>query len=370
MDNIQSILGRLQKLLYLDKMDIDDLPVNELKKVVYSKLNMILEHDGNATSNDFETILNIFMQTKNKEGIISLLTFLLTMLRKIDSLQEEVNRTRIWTMQTVGGLQKEIEDMRVQEGRKTLERNPLEFYAIRYGIQKAYKDTYYSVKNHMFRGKGCIYCVITGNYDQLAEPQFINPELDYICFTDNKELASDVWRIIQIDRFFDIEDLDKVRIARYIKIVGYQFLGGYDYSIYVDGKVRIIENLLDYIEKYAKSSSLLCCPHYKCQSLYEEVPEIIRQGLDDTTVVENQIKRYRNEGFPPTYQQIDSTCLVRSHLDKELDEVMKAWWFEVKNGSKRDQLSFTYVCWKKGYTYDISDVFSVENKYFICTNHK
>lgn len=370
MDEIQNVLEKFQKLLLLNEVNMDQLPLNQLKKVINAKLDIIFKNDKNLTNNAIETILNVFLQTESKEGIISLLSLLIILFKKIDSLQEEEYSTRIWAMQTIQSLQKEIENLTKWNRIRECEQNSLKFYAVRYGIEKIYKDTYYSVKNHAFQGKGCIYCVITGNYDQLAEPQFVNPELDYICFTDSKELTSSIWKIIQIDEFFDIKSLDNVRMARYVKIIGYQFLRGYNYSVYVDGKVHILGNMLNYIEKYAKSSSLLCCSHYGVHSLYEEVEVVIQKGLDDITIVENQMKKYREEGFPETYQQIDSTCLVRNHFDKKLDEVMKLWWLEVKNGSKRDQLSFTYACWKKEYTYDISDIFTVKNSYFMCISHE
>ena len=45
----------------------------------------------------------------------------------------------------------------------------------------------------------CIYTFIVGDYDNLKEPKIYTPDWDYICVTDNPNLKSDIWQIIQID---------------------------------------------------------------------------------------------------------------------------------------------------------------------------
>ena len=41
--------------------------------------------------------------------------------------------------------------------------------------------------------KMVVYTAIAGQYVQLFVPEFITPEADYVCFTDNPELTSDFW---------------------------------------------------------------------------------------------------------------------------------------------------------------------------------
>jgi len=40
-----------------------------------------------------------------------------------------------------------------------------------------------------------IYTAIIGNYDTLKDPEYIDENCDYVCFTDNRELKSDIWQI-------------------------------------------------------------------------------------------------------------------------------------------------------------------------------
>ena len=41
--------------------------------------------------------------------------------------------------------------------------------------------------------KKVVFTAIFGNYDNLKTPEYINPDWDYVCFTDNKNVESDVF---------------------------------------------------------------------------------------------------------------------------------------------------------------------------------
>ena len=44
-----------------------------------------------------------------------------------------------------------------------------------------------------------IYTAFTGDYDSLHEPEFIDENTKYVCFTQNPNLKSDTWEIIQME---------------------------------------------------------------------------------------------------------------------------------------------------------------------------
>ena len=62
--------------------------------------------------------------------------------------------------------------------------------------------------------KIAIYTAFTGDYDTLKEPEVIDENCDYICFTDNPNLESDTWKIIQMDE----STLDNNRKAKQYNI--------------------------------------------------------------------------------------------------------------------------------------------------------
>ena len=219
---------------------------------------------------------------------------------------------------------------------------------------------------NLFSGKGCVYTAVTGGYDNLHAPEYVDPTLNYICFTDNPKLSSDVWEIRYID---NSDTLDSIRLARKHKILCNDYLPEYDYSIWIDGKVIITGNIIDVIQKYHLSSPMLCMPHYERNCIYDEADKCISAGKGNPDFIKQQIQKYHNEGYPSHNGLIDSCVLFRVHHDPLLNTMLNIWWDEVLNESTRDQLSFPYACFKSGFTYDLCNFSIYNNPYFKIVNH-
>lgn len=238
-------------------------------------------------------------------------------------------------------------------------------------INEKYRLRYGKETPEKFSGKGAVYTVITGEYENLKDPQFVDPEWDYYCFTDEiDKYSSDIWNIRKLDHIM-ANDLTKTQ--RYAKTHPFLLLPEYDYTIYLDGSFTIVGDLREYINIFSKGCSMLCFPHPARQKLKDEVEAIkvlryhqdpsIRNNLDD------QIDAYRSEGYNDDLPLIESGCLVRTNHDPLLNMVMEDWWKEIKNRSHRDQLSIGYVCWKNNYLYDISALEVTNNKYLSYCDH-
>lgn len=230
---------------------------------------------------------------------------------------------------------------------------------------EAYKEMKSSASMH-FSGKGVIYTAITGGYDDISEPEFIDDEFDYVLFTDNKNIKSNVWKVVYLENEYK---LDNARLARYVKIMGHIFLENYDYSVWVDGKIRIIGPTSDYIAKYQMNEPILCFNHYSHENLYEEVVACVQLNKYNRDEIINQFESYQKEGLPSDIGMIDSAILVRELHNPLVMKLMSAWWEEVKNKTSRDQLSFNYACWKTGVKYDTSDIYIYDNEYFTIKKH-
>lgn len=240
-----------------------------------------------------------------------------------------------------------------------------EYYHNKEKLQKRYMEQ--GESNIVpFRGKGVIYSAITGGYDEVKEPEYISPDLDYILFTDNPNMKSDVWKIKLISKE---DDLDNTRIARKIKILGYQYLTTYDFSIWVDGKLSIIGDLYHFVLNNRGKEPLLCFNHYINDCIYQEKKLCCSMNKDDPDVMNAQMERYRKEGYPEHNGLIDSGILVRELKNSKVNKLMDMWWNEVLYGSKRDQLSFNYVCWKNNFIYDTTDLYIYKNDYVKSYNH-
>ena len=234
-------------------------------------------------------------------------------------------------------------------------------------LEKKYLDINYAKLvhtddsvNNPFGGRGVVYTVITGEYDDLKIPSYIDEKLDYICFTNNENLKSDFWDIQIVTNF---ENLDNIRLARKTKILCREYLAGYDYSIYVDGKLQIVGDLRQLITRYSKGRGMLVFPHHMRDGIGEELDELIRLEKDNPQLMKKQVLEYLDEGYGMRAGMVDTACLIRNHHDDVLYKVMELWWKEVKNKSRRDQLSFGYSCWKSRYEFDVCNELLVNNEY-------
>lgn len=195
------------------------------------------------------------------------------------------------------------------------------------------------------KNKKVVYTCISGNYDILEDPKFINNDFDYVCFTDQK-FKTNIWKLKPIPE--NLKDLSSVKKQRYIKINAHEFLPEYDFSIWIDGNVDIKADLNNYIAKNCseRDISVFVGQHPKRNCIYDEGTECIRQKKDTKENVEKQLIVYKAEGMPKNYGLPQTCIMLRRHNEESCKKLMKAWWEQVKRYSHRDQLSFNYALWK------------------------
>jgi len=197
----------------------------------------------------------------------------------------------------------------------------------------------------MEKNKKVVYTCITGGYDALIEPTYITEDFDYVCFTDNSSLKSDVWDIKPLPK--ETESLSQVKKQRYVKINAHKLLNDYDISIWVDGNVELKGDLNDFINKTLKDDCSIYVPqHPQRDCIYDEASAVISMRKDTSNNVNKQIDRYKEEGFPEKYGLLQSNIILRKHNNADCVKLMEDWFKELKDGSHRDQLSFNYVSWK------------------------
>ena len=95
--------------------------------------------------------------------------------------------------------------------------------------------------------KICVYTCITGDYDNLHEIEHPEKNIDYYCFTNNKNLKSKTWQIIQIKD----NKLDNVRLARKIKILGHPKINKkYEIDVWSDANVIWQKTISSFIQNF------------------------------------------------------------------------------------------------------------------------
>lgn len=89
--------------------------------------------------------------------------------------------------------------------------------------------------------------------------------------------------------------------------------------------------------------------HFVRNCIYEEFAEVEKLGYEATDVLRKQRELIEHSGFPEHFGLAETNVLYRRHNEPEIIKLMEDWWYFVADYSKRDQLSFSYVLWKKGY---------------------
>ena len=230
--------------------------------------------------------------------------------------------------------------------------------------------------------KKVIYTAIFGDYDNLAEPQYVPDGFDFICFTDNRELetpSDSKWKVKYVKPLYS----DSTRNARKYKILPHRFLSEYDVSIWIDGSQHIVGDFNDLLVNHLSDRDMACFDHLQCRldprgCVYQEAQAILWLGNNDPNknfkdnpeLVVNQVKKYQKEGYPQNNGLITSGVLLRNHNEPTIIEAMELWWEELKYNSKRDQLSFNYVAWKTRLKFNLMDGDIRDNNYTKTVRHK
>lgn len=202
----------------------------------------------------------------------------------------------------------------------------------------------YFNKSQKARNKKVVYTMIFAGYDDLKEPEFVSPDFDYVCFTDDPDLKSDVWqiRLVKIPH-----QINPKRYSGEFSTYPFSYLKEYDLSVYVNGAISIKCNISKFVDQVLpETKSIVSVQHPKRDCIYEEAIKVVQLKKDYPVIVARQMEKYRKDGFPDHYGLQAFGLIVRRHNDNKLKKHCRFWRREVRNYSQRDQLSFNYVQWK------------------------
>ena len=214
-----------------------------------------------------------------------------------------------------------------------------------------------------------VYTSIFGDYDEKQEQRVSG--WDWKCFDETNSV-----------KIYS----DNNRNAKKFKVLPHRYFGiDYEYSIFIDGNMKVVGNIDELIDKYLSDANVAFYSHdhntldaRNCP--YEEAKTILSLGeknmkitpergtlnyKDNPYVIKKQMDRYAHEGFPTNNGLITGMVILRRHNESDCMRVMEDWWTEIKYGSKRDQLSFNYCAWKTNLNFKWMGGDSRDNKYFL-----
>jgi hypothetical protein len=199
-----------------------------------------------------------------------------------------------------------------------------------------------------------IYSALFGERGQITEPSYIPIGCDFVFFTDRTDLRSSIWNIKQISQTIPG---DSVRSARSCKVLAHKYVPEYEYSIWIDANLEVIGDAVKLFNQYIIERGQLMVSFNHANNkdsrdcVYDELEALLeanRKGRfrDDPILMQNQVSRYSEAGYPRHNGLAVTMVLMRKHNDPLVIQSMENWWDEIKTFSRRDQLSFNYVAWK------------------------
>ena len=191
-----------------------------------------------------------------------------------------------------------------------------------------------------------VYTANIGDYDDYYNVYIKEKDIKFLYFTD-KEAQVCGWRnVVQNNKH-----ADNTKAARWYKCNSH-LLPPHDISIWVDARFRIkSKNISKFVEEsLGKKDQIACFYHSRGGSsgcAYTEGFVCAANNIDDDTVIQRQLIKYLDEGFPKKHGLFSTGIIIRRNTP-EVQKFNELWWNEVENGSKRDQISQTYSAWKTG----------------------
>lgn len=199
------------------------------------------------------------------------------------------------------------------------------------------------------KNKFVIYTALFGDYDDLIDPKEKYDGCDFICFTDQEHLVSNIWdiRVVKDSR------LSRNMMNRQYKILPHIFLSDYEFSLYLDANIKLNENPVTLRNKYLieNNNNFVMPKHFLRDCIYEEAKECVVLKKSSYLPTKSQMSKYKKDEFPAHFGLGENNILLRRHNELSVIKIMNEWWDEINNETQRDQLSLAYIMWKNKMTF-------------------
>lgn len=197
MENIGDIVSNVADLcnkLRKGEIGIKDMPLNKIIDLVSAAYGSV-SGEGTEYAALFGNLMISCVEKYDIEALINVVMLALRNILLLPYLKQDRDSYLLKTYQ----LQSKVG-----------------YYNNRERVQKWHERNSGECKSP-FNGKGVIYSAIIGDYDTPKEPEYINPNLDHILFTDNPDIVSNVWDVKLIHRE---EGLDASRMSKKLRFWG------------------------------------------------------------------------------------------------------------------------------------------------------
>ena len=199
-----------------------------------------------------------------------------------------------------------------------------------------------------------IYTVITGSYDSIKQPRVIETGVEYILFTNNREIReAGVWKVVQIlseEWPGRTARENNILLSRKVKMLPHEYLPeGAEWSIYIDADMVIKRPLTELLNNLHSKTLFAACRHSYCKSVQEEIEDLLSKNMVQLEQVQHQWNKYKEWGFRDDLGISENGLLIRKHNNQHVQSLMQLWWSEYQQGCLRDQVSLMPCMYKEDF---------------------
>jgi hypothetical protein len=193
-----------------------------------------------------------------------------------------------------------------------------------------------------------VYTALTAGYDRLLPPAIVDPDIDYLVYTDAPpEEIPPPWQA----RPIHIELRNPRVTSRWYKILPHRHLPRGGHSLWIDANYEIVGSLSALFDRLAATTKIGMARHPERNCAYIEADAVKGIGLEHPEIVDAQMAQYRRLGYPADHGLTESGVMFRAHGDPRVRAAMEDWWRQIENFSQRDQLSVNFVLWRNSLRY-------------------
>ncbi len=194
--------------------------------------------------------------------------------------------------------------------------------------------------------KKLVYTAVFGKHDKVYPPIEIDDDIDYLIITDSTDTVVPGWKTLIVDAS-NFKNPKEANL--FYRALAHRYVNGYDFSLYLDGNIRVISSLKPLFNKFAESDcAIMVHRHDSRISVKEELCAIIegKKVLNSVNALDEVIS-YFTDGFTDAGGLAATGVILKNHSDKKLNAAMDLWWSLFESHNTRDQLSLPYVIWKE-----------------------
>lgn len=194
-----------------------------------------------------------------------------------------------------------------------------------------------------------VFTALMGRTESLQEISFPldHSDIDFVCFTDQADLQSQTWNIVQVDPRVAF---DHTRSARFLKLMGHELLSHYDMWLWIDNRVKLTVAPDKIFEEDMRGHFLAMSPHDHRDSIREEFVAVLKFRKDHPFRVRS-LWNFIDLTSPEILDEKPFNCtIILRKNTPEVSKFMEKWWEMIMLFSARDQLSLNYAMRETGIT--------------------